>query len=88
MFNMSGREHVDNLIVVTRELQFQLPLRLRSPFYSPGPASRTILTLSLVPCVEVDGRSDGLTMRLILMHLGGWSPNTFHSVWNANNCDM
>ena len=30
----------------------------------------------------------GLTMRLLLMHLGGWSPNTFHSVWNANNCDM
>ena len=29
----------------------------------------------------------GLTMRLILMHLGGWSPNTFHTVWNANNCD-
>ena len=30
----------------------------------------------------------GLTMRLILMHLAGWSPNTFHTVWNANNCDM
>ena len=27
VFNMSGREHVDNLIVVTRELQFRLPLR-------------------------------------------------------------
>lgn len=25
----------------------------------------------------------GLTMRLILMQLFGWSPNTFHTVWNA-----
>jgi hypothetical protein len=48
VFNMSGRQHVDNLIVVTH----------------------------------------GLTMRLILMHLGGWSPSTFHSVWNADNCNM
>jgi hypothetical protein len=30
----------------------------------------------------------GLTMRLILMHLAGWSPNTFHSIWNADNCSM
>jgi len=30
----------------------------------------------------------GLTMRLILMQLYGWSPTTFHSVWNAANCDM
>lgn len=28
----------------------------------------------------------GLTMRLILMQLFGWSPNTFGSVWNAENC--
>ena len=28
----------------------------------------------------------GLTMRLILMQLFGWSPNTFSSVWNAENC--
>jgi len=28
----------------------------------------------------------GLTMRLILMQLYGWSPNTFHTVWNAGNC--
>jgi len=28
----------------------------------------------------------GLTMRLILMQLFGWSPNTFGSVWNARNC--
>ena len=28
----------------------------------------------------------GLTMRLILMQLFGWSPNTFGSVWNADNC--
>jgi hypothetical protein len=27
-------------------------------------------------------------MRLILMHLAGWSPNTFHSIWNAENCSM
>lgn len=30
----------------------------------------------------------GLTMRLILMQLQGWSPNTFHTVWNAGNCEM
>ncbi|CAB9523552.1 mutase-like protein [Seminavis robusta] len=30
----------------------------------------------------------GLTMRFILMQLFGWSPTTFHSVWNAGNCDM
>lgn len=28
----------------------------------------------------------GLTMRFILMQLFGWSPNTFHTVWNADNC--
>jgi len=30
----------------------------------------------------------GLTMRLILMQLYGWSADTFHAVWNAGNCDM
>ena len=30
----------------------------------------------------------GLTMRLLLMVLNGWSPNTFHTVWNAENCAM
>jgi len=30
----------------------------------------------------------GLTMRFILMQLFGWSPTTFHSIWNAGNCDM
>ena len=30
----------------------------------------------------------GLTMRLILMQLRSWSPNTFHTVWNAQNCDI
>jgi broad specificity phosphatase PhoE len=30
----------------------------------------------------------GLTMRFVLMQLYGWSPTTFHSVWNAGNCDM
>lgn len=29
----------------------------------------------------------GLTMRHILMQLFAWSPTTFHSVWNADNCD-
>ncbi|CAJ1937904.1 unnamed protein product [Cylindrotheca closterium] len=29
----------------------------------------------------------GLTMRFVLMQLFGWSPQTFHSVWNADNCD-
>ncbi|MCA9717322.1 MAG: histidine phosphatase family protein, partial [Myxococcales bacterium] len=29
----------------------------------------------------------GLTMRLILMQLFGWSPNTFGTVWNADHCD-
>ena len=30
----------------------------------------------------------GLTMRFVLMQLYGWSPTTFHSVWNAENCDV
>lgn len=30
----------------------------------------------------------GLTLRFILMQLFGWSPTTFHSVWNAQNCDV
>jgi broad specificity phosphatase PhoE len=30
----------------------------------------------------------GLTMRFVLMQLYGWSPTTFHSVWNAGNCDL
>jgi len=30
----------------------------------------------------------GLTMRLILMQLYGWSPRTFETVWNADNCEM
>ena len=30
----------------------------------------------------------GLTMRFVLMQLFGWSPTTFHSVWNAENCDL
>ncbi|KAK3286245.1 hypothetical protein CYMTET_6185 [Cymbomonas tetramitiformis] len=30
----------------------------------------------------------GLTMRLILMQLFDWSPNTFHTVWNAKNCEI
>lgn len=30
----------------------------------------------------------GLTMRFVLMQLYNWSPTTFHSVWNAGNCDL
>lgn len=30
----------------------------------------------------------GLTMRFALMQLFQWSPITFHSVWNAGNCEM
>lgn len=30
----------------------------------------------------------GLTMRFVLMQLYGWSPTTFHSIWNARNCDL
>jgi broad specificity phosphatase PhoE len=30
----------------------------------------------------------GLTMRFALMQLYNWSPNTFHAVWNAGNCDV
>lgn len=30
----------------------------------------------------------GLAMRLILMQLFGWSPDTFHTVWNACNCSI
>lgn len=30
----------------------------------------------------------GLTMRFVLMQLFSWSPTTFHSVWNAENCDL
>lgn len=30
----------------------------------------------------------GLTMRFVLMQLFHWSPTTFHSVWNAHNCDL
>jgi broad specificity phosphatase PhoE len=29
----------------------------------------------------------GLTLRLLLMQLFGWSANTFGTVWNAGNCD-
>lgn len=32
--------------------------------------------------------SHGLTIRFMLTQLFGWSPTTFHSVWNAGNCDM
>jgi len=30
----------------------------------------------------------GLTMRLLLMRLYGWSPDTFETVWNPKNCDI
>ena len=51
----------------------------------------TVLNLNLRPNVApVDTLvvvTHGLTMRLILMQLFGWSPNTFHTIWNAGNCD-
>jgi len=30
----------------------------------------------------------GLTMRLLLMQLFHWTPHTFHTVWNADNCNL
>jgi len=30
----------------------------------------------------------GLTMRLLLMRLFHWSPDTFETVWNPNNCEI
>ena len=30
----------------------------------------------------------GLTMRFVMMQLFNWSPTTFHSVWNADNCHI
>merc|ERR1719247_3237025 len=30
----------------------------------------------------------GLTIRLLLMQIFDWSPNTFETVWNAGNCDI
>merc|ERR1719387_1379328 len=27
-------------------------------------------------------------MRFVLMQLFHWSPHTFHTVWNAGNCDI
>ena len=51
-----------------------------------------MLRVNLGPCRDraevVLVVTHGLTMRLILMQLYGWSPTTFHSVWNAANCDM
>eukprot|EP00747_Dinoflagellata_sp_TGD_P089960 gnl/TRDRNA2_/TRDRNA2_164513_c0_seq5.p1 gnl/TRDRNA2_/TRDRNA2_164513_c0~~gnl/TRDRNA2_/TRDRNA2_164513_c0_seq5.p1 ORF type:complete len:588 (-),score=78.22 gnl/TRDRNA2_/TRDRNA2_164513_c0_seq5:463-2226(-) len=52
----------------------------------------TLMTYNSRPgCDHVDNVvviTHGLTMRFILMQLFGWSPNTFHTVWNADNCDM
>mmetsp|Transcript_16957 Transcript_16957/g.28267 ORF Transcript_16957/g.28267 Transcript_16957/m.28267 type:complete len:352 (-) Transcript_16957:170-1225(-) len=52
----------------------------------------TVIGINLRPGYEpVDALvvvTHGLTMRLILMQLYGWSPNTFSSVWNAGNCAM
>mmetsp|Transcript_96561 Transcript_96561/g.272972 ORF Transcript_96561/g.272972 Transcript_96561/m.272972 type:complete len:503 (+) Transcript_96561:48-1556(+) len=50
-----------------------LPLNLRPMF----PHADTVVVVT-----------HGLTMRLILMSMFMWSPNTFHTVWNAGNCDM
>lgn len=52
----------------------------------------TLLQVNLAPgypqCDVVVVVTHGLTMRNILMQLFGWSPTTFHTVWNANNCDL
>ena len=39
-------------------------------------------------CDAVIVFSHGLTVRLILCQLFSWSINTFHSVYNARNCDL
>merc|ERR1719215_930050 len=39
-------------------------------------------------CDAVIVFTHGLTMRLILMQLYGWTPQTFETVWNAGNCEM
>jgi broad specificity phosphatase PhoE len=39
-------------------------------------------------CDAVIVFSHGLTVRLILCQLFSWSINTFHSVYNAKNCDL
>ncbi|MGK3736230.1 MAG: broad specificity phosphatase PhoE [Bacillariaceae sp.] len=39
-------------------------------------------------CDAVIVFSHGLTVRLILCQLFAWSINTFHSVYNARNCDL
>jgi len=50
-----------------------------------------VRTVNLRPAIEpVDALvvvCHGLTMRMILMQLYGWSPNTFATIWNAGNCD-
>jgi len=46
------------------------------------------LRVGIEPVSTVVVVTHGLAMRLILMQLYGWSPNTFHTVWNAENCDM
>lgn len=52
----------------------------------------TLLRLNLRPGYHSAGTvvvvTHGLTMRLILMQLFSWSPTTFSTVWNADNCEM
>lgn len=52
----------------------------------------SVLQLNLRPKYEqidtVIVVTHGLTMRFILMQLFMWSPNTFHTVFNAGNCEM
>lgn len=51
----------------------------------------TLMSINLVQTDPIDTVvvvTHGLTMRLFLMQLYEWSPNTFHSVWNAGNCAM
>lgn len=51
-------------------------------------ALMTVNLTSSTPIDTVVVVTHGLTMRLILMQMYGWSPNTFHTVWNADNCAL
>jgi len=53
---------------------------------------RTIQELNTNPTCEpvpvVVVVTHGLTMRLLAMRVFGWSPDTFESVWNPDNCHL
>ena len=43
---------------------------------------------SLPPPLPSNRMLRSLTLPLYVVQLYAWSPTTFHSVWNAGNCDM